>query len=89
MMNDVLFDIKEAAYALGLAPRTLRRMVQRKEIECIQYKPGGPIHFAPKVIEDYKRRHTKPAKELKAFRPRRVKYGVPNHIPPSEWGRST
>ncbi|WP_319477013.1 helix-turn-helix domain-containing protein [Marispirochaeta aestuarii] len=54
-----LFDYREAAAELRLAPITLRRWVSENRIEHI--KLGSRVYFKPESIREYIDRHTIPA----------------------------
>lgn len=66
-ISDSILTLDEAAAYLKLAPRTIHRMIQRKEIPCARV--GGQWRFAKAVIDDWllSKMQVVPSNELEPF----------------------
>lgn len=81
-----LLTCDEAAQKLNVSTKTLRRWCSRKKIQFVQYDAGGPIHFEPDDVENFKLRHKSAMKEARKFVPRKTGRAVPYFVPEHEWG---
>lgn len=83
---DGLLTCEEAAQRLNVSTKTLRRWCARKKIPFVQYDAGGPIHFEPSDVENFKLRHKSAMKEPRRYVVRKSGRVIPNIIPEHEWG---
>lgn len=61
-MINVFYTRIEAAAYLGFSVRTLDRLTQNQQIECIQSGPGCKVRYSAKALDSYLNSITKKAK---------------------------
>lgn len=85
-MTETVLTIAEAATALGVSTKTVRRLVDARKIGHIRLTPRGKIQIAQAELDRYQESCTvgpRPTKPQPSLQLRRLSS---ESIPRSEWG---